>query len=160
MKQIMSTIIVAVSGSESSINALKYAIIMAKTYKVELYAVSVADTSTLNDLLLSKILIEDETNVFKNTIESNSVRYLNFAVELARSKGVELKKILKRGNVTSMILEASSECKANLLVLGGWETNRSITDIISRSHIEVMTDARIPVLVVKDPDIEKEFNKL
>lgn len=160
MKDIMDPLLVAVSGSESSINALKYAIILAKKYGVELNVVSVVDTSTLNDLLLSKLLIEDEMEIYRGTIESNSIRYLEFADKLAKSKGVRLKKIIKHGNITAMILQAAEECGANLIILGGWEINRSISDIISRSHIEILTDAKVPVLVVKDEDIEKEFQRL
>ena len=52
-KPLFSNILVAVSGSDASIHAAKYAIIMAKQYRCRLSAVYVVDTATIRQLTLS-----------------------------------------------------------------------------------------------------------
>lgn len=160
MKQIIKKILVAVSGSDSSINASKYAIILSKTFGFELVAVYVVDTQTLKDLISTKIFIQDESSEYEKGLVSNGNRYLAYIEELAKSKGVKVKKILKNGNIASSILEASIEEDVDLIVLGGWEVNRSKRDLISRAHMEIMMDSKIPVLVSKEEDIENLFRKL
>jgi hypothetical protein len=47
MRELLRTVVVAVSGSEASIDAAKYAIAMARSYRTKLIAVYVVDTATL-----------------------------------------------------------------------------------------------------------------
>lgn len=159
MKPLVKKILVAVSGSTSSLNAAKYAIMLAKTFKFDLYVVYVIDTSTLNELLLSKIFIQEESLEYEKSLEANGERYLNYVEELAKSKGVKIEKVLKRGNISSKILETVEEEDIDLIILGGWEINRSKRDLISRSHMEVLMGARKPVLIVKEEDIENIFKR-
>jgi nucleotide-binding universal stress UspA family protein len=50
MKPLFQTVVVAVSGSEASVSAAKYAIVFAKQYRCRLVAVNVVDTATLKEL--------------------------------------------------------------------------------------------------------------
>ncbi|HET6451944.1 MAG TPA: universal stress protein, partial [Spirochaetia bacterium] len=45
MKEMWRTVVVAVSGSEASVNAAKYAIALARSYRLKLVAVYVVDTA-------------------------------------------------------------------------------------------------------------------
>jgi nucleotide-binding universal stress UspA family protein len=160
MKQVAKKLLVAVSGSDSSINAAKYAIMLAKNFKFELAVVYVVDTHTLKDLLLSKILIEEETSEYEKSMHANADRYLNFVEELAKSKGVnKIEKILKTGNIAASILEASEEADADIIVLGGWEVNRSKRDLVSHAHMEVLMDSKCSILIVKEVEVEEIFKK-
>jgi nucleotide-binding universal stress UspA family protein len=159
MKQMVKKILVAVSGSDSSINAAKYAIMLAKNFKFELAVLYVIDTHTLKELLMSKILIEEETMEYEKSMNANGNRYLSYVEELAKSKGVKVEKVLKTGNVAAMILEASEETDTDIIVLGGWEMNRSKRDLVSKSHMEVLMDSKCSVLVIKEEEIEDIFKR-
>lgn len=160
MKPLMKKIMAAISGSESSINGAKYAILLAKTYKLELSVVSVVDTTTLKELLISKIFVEDESDEFQKNLEANSERYLNYIEELAKKKGVKIKKILKRGGVSTMILEAAEEENVDTIILGAWQENRAKKDLITRAHMDLLLDSKKNVIIVKEQEIESMFKKL
>jgi nucleotide-binding universal stress UspA family protein len=159
MKPLFQTIVVAVSGSEASINASKYAIVLAKQYRCRLVAVNVVDTATLKELLLSRIFVEDESFEYERSLEENGQRYLNYIEELAVRKGVEIEKVLRRGAVFSEIISAAEERDADLILLGAFEEKGGTRDVLSRQRREILRNARCSVLVVKEPDIEFLYRK-
>jgi nucleotide-binding universal stress UspA family protein len=63
------------------------------------------------------------------------------------------------GNIAAMILEASDKSDVDMIVLGGWEVNRSKRDLVSKAHMEVLMDSKCPVLIVKEEEIESIFRK-
>lgn len=155
MKPLFQTVVVAVSGSEASINASKFAIVMARQYRCRLVAVNVVDTATLKELLLSRIFVEDESIDYERSLEENGQRYLNYVEELAARKGVAVEKVLRKGAVFSEIIAAAEEREADLIVLGGLlEQKEGTREVISRQHREIMRNARCSVLVVKEPDVD------
>ena len=60
MKVPYSRILVYLDGSEGSINALMYSIILAKSTGAELHAVYVVNTKALGDLVRSHIFVDQE----------------------------------------------------------------------------------------------------
>jgi nucleotide-binding universal stress UspA family protein len=139
--------------------AAKYAIIMAKQYRCRLSAVYVVDTATIRQLTLSKIFIQEESQEYEQSLEANGDRYLSFVEELARAKGIKIERDIRRGAVYTEILQAADERKADLIVLGGWEKDRSARDIISHSHREIMVNAKCSVLLVKEPTIDQLYKQ-
>jgi nucleotide-binding universal stress UspA family protein len=160
MKGLLQTVVVAVSGSEGSINAAKYGIAMVKMYKCRLLAVYVVDTATLKELLLSKIFVEDESAEYEKSLERNGRRYLDYVVDLAGKKGVEVEAVLRKGAISTEIVEAADENDADLILLGGFEEKTSFRDAISRHHREIMRNAKCSILVVKEPEIDYIYRKL
>lgn len=159
IKPLFSNIVVAISGSDASIHAAKYAIIMAKLYRCRLTAVYVVDTATIRQLTLSKIFVQEESLEYEKSLEANGERYLSFVEELARAKGVKIERDLRRGAIYTEILAATDERKADLIVLGGWEKDRNSRDIISHSHREIMVSARCSVFIVKEPNIDQLYKQ-
>jgi nucleotide-binding universal stress UspA family protein len=159
MKPLISNIVVVVTGSDASILAAKYAIVMAKNYRCRLTAVYVVDTATIRQLTLSKIFIQEESQEYEKSLQANGERYLSFVEELARAKGVKAEREIRRGAVYTEILAAADEKKADLVVLGGWEKDRSARDIISHSHREIMVNAKCSVLLVKEPGIDQLYKQ-
>lgn len=156
---LFTNILVAVSGSDSSIHAAKYAIIMSKLYRCKLNAVYVVDTATIRQLTLSKIFIQEESLEYEQSLQANGERYLSFITELAKTKGIRVETELRRGAVYTEILTAADERKVDLIVLGGWEKDRSARDIISHSHREIMINAKCSVFIVKEPNIDQLFKQ-
>jgi nucleotide-binding universal stress UspA family protein len=160
MKALFQTIVVAVSGSEASINASKYGIAMAKMYRSRLVAVYVVDTATLKELLISKIFVEDESTEYEKSLEENGMRYLNYIEELANQKGVAVDKVLTKGAIFSEVIKIADENEADLILLGGYEEKGSYRDVLSRQHRDILKNANCSILVVKEPDIDFLYKKL
>ncbi|GHU52985.1 hypothetical protein FACS1894200_13510 [Spirochaetia bacterium] len=159
-KALFSNILVAVTGSDASILAAKYGILMAKVAQCHLTAVYVVDTATIRQLMLSKIFIPEESQEYERSLEVNGERYLSFVEELALDKGVKIDRMIRRGAVYSEILSAADDAKADLILLGGWERGRSARDLISHTHREIMINAKCSVLLVKDFNIEQRYKQL
>jgi nucleotide-binding universal stress UspA family protein len=159
IKPLFSNLVVAVSGSDASILAAKYAIIMAKQYRCRLCAVYVVDTATIRQLTLSKIFIQEESLDYERSLEANGERYLSFVEELARAKGVKIERVIRKGAVYTEILTVADEKKADLIVLGGWEKERNARDVISHSHREIMVNAKCSVFLVKEPLVDQLYKQ-
>jgi nucleotide-binding universal stress UspA family protein len=156
-KLLFSNIIVAITGSDASILAAKYAIVMAKAYRCQLSAVYVVDTATIRQLTLSKIFIQEESQEYEQSLETNGDRYLSFVEELAHAKDVKVEKIIRRGAVYTEILAVAREKNTDLIILGGWEKDRNPRDIFSHSYREILINAKCSVLMVKEPDIDQIY---
>ena len=159
MKSVFNSIVVAITGSDASISAAKFAIVMAKQYHCRLTAVYVVDTATIKQLTLSKIFVQEESAEYEKSLEANGERYLSFMEELARAKGVQIEKEIRRGAVYSEILTAAEEHNADLIVMGGWEKDRNARDIISHAHREILYNAKCSVLIAKEPDIDALYKQ-
>ena len=158
-KPLFSNIVVAVSGSDASISAAKYAIVMAKTYRCRLSAVYVVDTATIRQLTLSKIFIQEESQEYEKSLEINGDRYLSFVNELAAAKGIKLERELRRGAIYTEILAVADEKKADLIILGGWEKDRGTREIFSHAHREIMINAKCSVILAKEPGIDQLYKQ-
>ena len=159
MKPFISNIITGITGSDASISAAKYAIVMAKNYHCRLSMVYVVDTATIKQLMLSKIFVPEESIEYERSLEANGERYLSFVEELANAKGVKIEKEIRRGAVYTEIITAAEEHKADLIVMGGWEKDRSARDIIGHAHHEIMINAKCSVMVVKESNIDQIFKQ-
>jgi len=154
VKPLISHIVTAVTGTDASIYAAKYAIVLAKQYHCKLTAVYVVDTATIKQLTLSKIFIQEEAAEYEKSLETNGKRYLTFIDELAHAKGVKIEKITKKGAIFSEVLQTAEEKKADLILLGGWEKDTKTRDIIGHSHREIMANSKCSVMLVKEPNID------
>ena len=159
MKPLISNIVTGITGSDASILAAKYAIVMAKNYRCRLTMVYVVDTATIKQLTLSKIFVQDESIEYERSLEANGQRYLSFMEELAHAKGVKIEREIRKGAVYTEILMAAEERKADLIIMGGWEKDRNARDIISHAHREIMVGAKCSVLLVKEPDIDQLYKQ-
>ncbi|MDR0684984.1 MAG: universal stress protein [Spirochaetaceae bacterium] len=155
-KPLVSSIVAAISGSNASILAAKYAIVMAKQYKCRLCAVNVIDTNLVNELFLEKILVESEASEYESFMESNGRRFLDFVVELAAAKGVKITTDLRRGAVFAEIICAANEHNSDLIILGGSKKER----ISSGIHCEILLRSDCSILVSKDPNVDLKYRQL
>jgi nucleotide-binding universal stress UspA family protein len=114
----------------------------------------VVDTATIRQLTLSKIFIQEESQEYEKSLGLNGERYLSFVNELASAKGIKLERELRRGAIYTEILAVADEKKADLIILGGWEKDRSTREIFSHAHREIMINAKCSVILAKEPGID------
>ncbi len=161
VKSLFQKIIVAVNGSEQSLSAAMYAIMMAKQYGCELKAVYVVDTATLKQLELLRFLYSEERNRYEEKLLSDGKRNLSLVSRLAAEKKVKVEEELCSGAVWSEIVRAADDFSADLILLGGKTANGSSRhDRVSSANSEIIGSASKNVLVVKEIDIEKKFRIL
>ncbi len=160
-KSFFKKMIVAVNGHRSSIHSAMYAIMMARTYNISLKFVYVVDTATVKYLSMNKFLVSDERYDYEERLKEDGERYLAYAQMLAGSKGVKCETELRNGGVFTEIIRAADEYEADLIILGGNETDESRhqvkRNVLSTDQSEVLAHSKCPVMIIQKPDIEKIF---
>ena len=145
-------IMVYVDGSEQSITAAQYAIVLAKALGAELYALYVVDTRSLAELVKSRIFLESEQDEYKRDLEGDASRYLNHVRELARRKGVAITTDKTSGAVNVEIKTKMTEFGIDLLVIGDIPQIRSRRDELYNETERAMRTVQFPVLIAKGED--------
>ena len=153
--------IVAVNGHRSSIHSAMYAIMMARSYNIEIKFIYVVDTATVKYLSMNKFLVSDERYDYEDRLKEDGERYLAYAQMLAGSKGLKCETELRNGGVFTEILRAADEYDADLIILGGNESDAEKhhvkRNVLSTDQNEVLVHSKCPVLIIQKPDIEKLF---
>lgn len=158
IKPLFQNILVMVNGTDASINAVCYAVLMAKLYRCRVYATYVVDTATIKQLTLNRIFIEEESREYEQSLEDNGKRYLSFVEEMAQAKGVKVETELRRGAIWSEVVASAEEKKIDVILLGGHDSESGDEkEIISASYRSIMLNARCSVLIVKERLIEQLF---
>ena len=163
IKPLFDRIIVALNGSEQSLRAAMYGIMMSKLYGCELKIVYVVDTATLRQLELLKFFITEESSRYEKNLVADGERYLAYVSELAKQKGVKLTTELKKGAVWSELIRAANEFGARLILVGDKKVpgKSSINSLkynkISATNSEIIGSSECNVMVVKEAEIEKLF---
>jgi len=158
IKPLFQNILVMVNGTDASINAVRYAILMSKLYRCRVYAVYVVDTATIKQLTLNRIFIEEESREYEKSLEENGKRYLSYVDDIGKSKGVRIETELRRGAIWSEVVTMADEKKIDAILLGGMESQAADQkEIMSSSYKSIMLNARCSVLIVKEKMIEQLF---
>lgn len=158
IKPLFQNILVMVNGTDASINAVRYAILMSKLYRCRVYAVYVVDTATIKQLTLNRIFIEEESREYEKSLEENGKRYLSYVDDIGKSKGVRIDTELRRGAIWSEVVTMADEKKIDAILLGGMESQAADQkEIMSSSYKSIMLNARCSVLIVKEKMIEQLF---
>ena len=163
IKPLFQKLVVAINGSEQSIRAAMYGILLSKQYKCELKAIYVVDTSTLKQLTMSRIFIEEESLDYEKCLEEDGKRYLSYLEKLAKEKDVKIQTELRKGAIWAELIKAADDFEANLILVGGKETQDALPknslrhDKISSTNAEIIGSAGCNVLVVREPNIDKLF---
>lgn len=162
IKPLIQKIVVAVNGSDQSVHAAMYAILVAKQFNCALKAVYVVDTAALKQLTMTNFFLTDESKKYEENLIHDGNKYLEYIKGLAREKGVNIETQLRSGTPWSEILRASEEFEADTILLGGRAHDSSQLstvhhDSASATNIEILASANCNVLVVRQKDIEKLF---
>lgn len=152
---------VYVDGSEGSILATRYAIVLSASLGAELLALSVLNTRALSDLVQSHIFLESEREEYRRELSEDGFRYLNHAVEMGRRKGVHVKALNTSGSISAAIKEKVLEQNIDLLVMGPPPRIRSRRDALYDELEMTMRTLDCSVLIARDEErIERLYEGL
>ena len=161
IKPLFQKIVVAYSGSKTSLDTLMYAILMAKVYKCQIKVVVVVDTASIKYLTLQKFMVSQEGEAIAKNLESDGKKNLNYAMNFAKSKGVKIETELRKGSVWSEIVAAADEFKADLILIGGAKNLDHLSslsrDLVSSQESEIIGSAHCSVMVVRDPFVAQKI---
>ena len=167
IKPLINNILVAVNGSQSSIRAAMYGIILAKQNHYNLKFVYVVDTATLKRLTIGKFLVQDESDGFEGALHADGEKYLDFVMNLAKKKGVKAEAELREGSVWVEVVQAADAFGAKLILLGGHPARYSVTGkayedsaVFSKTDRDIILNANCSTLVVYEPKVEELFKML
>ena len=111
-KAIISKILVAIDGSDASMDASDYATAISKKYNAELYALHVirADVDLFGP---------HETSEFMTRMRNEGEKYLNKVKLKANEKNIQIKtEIISSINISAGILVYTEENNIDLIVIG------------------------------------------
>ena len=158
----MKKILVAINGSEGSIKAAMYAIMMARDYDLELKFVYVIDSATIRYLGINQMLAKDEETDYKVDLAYEGQNYLEYVSGLAAGKGVVAQTELRDGTVVTEILDTAKKFGADLIIIGSRKQKKEDRFVKRNVHStherDIIENTRIPILVVKPMDeIDAKF---
>ena len=164
LKPLVQNVVVAVNGSDSSVRAAMYGILMARQQHLNLKFVYVVDTATLKRLTMTHFLLEEENADFAENLRADGKKYLDYAMMLAKKKGVKAQAELLEGSVWGEVISAADKFKAELILIGGSGTDlsRHAAPSGSAGHFsladkEIIMNSHCSVMVVREPRIEQLF---
>ena len=152
MKGPIRKILVYVDGTEQSITAAQYAIVLCRAIDAELFALYVVDTRALSDLLKTHIFVTAEQEEYRRDLDADAERYLNHIKTLARQKGLAMETVSSNGTVYQEIKSKIKELDIDLLVIGELSRIRSRRDEFYNEAERAMRSVGCSVLIVKDED--------
>ncbi|MCF7561323.1 universal stress protein [Sabulilitoribacter multivorans] len=148
----MKKIIVPVDFSEHSEYALKTAAKLAKKYDAEVLALHMLEMSELV-LTASEGLQYEKASFFIKLSEKKFETFLNKPY----LKDIKITPIIKHFKVFSEVDEVAKKHDANLIIMGSHGTS-GIKELLIGSNTErVVRSSEIPVLVVKNKNIDVNF---
>jgi nucleotide-binding universal stress UspA family protein len=142
-KAIISKILVAIDGSDASMDAADHATSISKEYNAELYALYVirADVDLFGP---------HETSEFMTKMRDEGEKYLNKVKLKANEKNIEIKaEIISSINIAGGILDYAEENNIDLIVIGTRGRSGFKRLLLGSVASHVITYAHCPVLVVK-----------
>lgn len=145
-----SNILVAIDGSEHSLRAAKYALVLAKTFEAKLTAVTVSYVPASEDLsqldVLRQSLVEDNSNYTKD-----AEKWFERFIQNAKESNVQLNTELLNSTrpVDYVILEYAEEKKIDLIVVGTKGRTGFRKLLLGGVASSIVTYSHCPVLVIK-----------
>lgn len=150
-------ILIVVDGSQSSYDALDFALAMASRIpSCELSAAFVIDTASMDVLLQMHIFVNEERSSFENELELKGRRTLDWVRTHASKYGIDINTFLLKGRVCQVILQSVRELNIGILVVGGWHDGATRKDTSSVERQMLLDQADCPVIVVKHRDPPKK----
>lgn len=145
---IIRRVLVAVDGSDASIDASNYAIDMAKKFEASLTVLFIVAPAVYIDFGYANVGTTNEIESTKKKLAQNEVDKVN---EKAMEKGVTVRKdvLIKHISVVKEIVEYAEKYKIDLIIMGSRGMTGFKKMLLGSVASGVVTYAHCPVLVVK-----------
>ncbi len=151
-------ILAYIDGSEESMSAMMYSILLAKQNKAKLDVMYVVNTRALSELVNVGIFLDLERTEYQQDLQKDAQRYLKHAKKLAQMKDVEIECITEEGSAHKVIREYIRKNDVDLILIGGVSGIRSRRDELNSETDRILRTSSCPVLVIRDDeDIWQEF---
>ena len=150
-----------VDGSESSITAAQFAIVLAKRHGSSLRAIYVVNENLLTELLGAKVFVQVEKMNYERDLEEDGKRYLNYVAKLAGKKGVKVETVLRKGIVHDEVAREIASFDCDILIQGELGEVLSLRDSHYEEGERILRKASCPVLVVRGRQkVDKMYESL
>jgi nucleotide-binding universal stress UspA family protein len=143
-------ILLYIDGSESSITAALFAIVLSKAHGSLLRVIYVVNDNLLSELLSAKVFVQMEKMDYERDLEEDGKRKLNYVVKLAEKKGVKVETILRTGIVHEEVAREVTASDCDLLIQGELGEVLSLRDSFYEEGERILRKASCPVLVVRN----------
>ena len=150
MKVPFGKILVYLDGSEESISALMYSILLAKSTGAELHAVYVVNTKALSELVRAHVFITQEKSEYLADLRKDSARHIRHAERLAGSKDQDIIAKAIEGSPAFVIQDYIKANDIDLLAIGPVNAIRSRRDEPTSENDRMMRTVPCQVLIVRD----------
>ncbi len=158
IKPLFQNILVVITGSEASINAVKYAVLMAKLYRCTVHAIYVVDTATIKRLTLNRIFIEEEKVEYEKNLYETGTRYLSYVHEIGAKKNIEVVSEIKAGSVSFEVLSYADKHNINAILIGSEDAQTDNSkNLMTKTFHSLLEHAKCSILLVNEKMIEQLY---
>ena len=145
-------VLVYLDGSEGSMSAAMYAILLAKSSSSQLHALYCVNTKALGDLVKARIFVSQEKNEYLADLNKDAHRHIRHIEKLAASKDLTVSSVIVEGSPNAEVSRYIKENRIDLLVLGSVNMIRSRREELTSETDRMLRTSTCPVLVCRDDD--------
>ena len=144
--------LVYLDGTEGSISALMYSIMLAKSTDTSLHVLYVVNTKALGDLVKRHIFVDQEKSEYLMDLKKDAARHIRHAEKLAAQKGISITTSIIEGSPHADVMNYIKNNPIDLLALGSINVIRSRREELTSENDRMLRTSPCPVIVVKDND--------
>jgi nucleotide-binding universal stress UspA family protein len=152
-----SKFMVYLDGSDEAYYAMLYGIYLAKTHQSELYGVYNVNTAALDELIRTKVFLEQEREEYQKDMELDADKYLKEFSSLSAAKGVTAHTVKMRGKVQHNIKELIQKHGVDVLIVGELSHVKSCRDEFFNEVDRIIRFVPCSIMIAKN---ERHIEKL
>ncbi|HII92990.1 MAG TPA: universal stress protein [Methanosarcina sp.] len=144
-------ILIATDGSKCSQHAVLHGMELAKLMGAKVYALYVLDKNAYAPPTLeTPIYLGSKWDVMEETLRQEGDNAIQYANNVAQSKGIDFEGVVIEGNPANVILEFAEQKKVNMIVMGTLGKGGLERFLLGSVTDKVVRHSKRSVLVVKE----------